>query len=293
MPVRPARGNARKLKSSHPDVNHVLHDFQSFMSSQDFQESQGCDDSVASLLRIASDSPKTKSEESPEPTEEEWLLECIQKPLSLATLLCRLFTKHDSCIIYTEDNWSSVSLFVTRWLRSHPKLIDLGPDEAWKAIAAIVNDWQSEKVKDWWGTFFHVSEEDAEVAIKGWWSKVASTPSSDPVEFAYLLADQRPIKFQPETLESRSSKYPVFLSFCYFLQRGRPKQEIFLPVEKLSALFKVTPKTISRYREWAVEDGHLKMVRASQPGSATEFTCDLGLISGKDFKSAAKRQKSK
>ena len=110
------------------------------------------------------------------------------------------------------------------------------------------------------------------------WDSVRYRLGETPLTNALAKAEEMPL--QP----NRASKHPGFLQrysrfigLAGWLQVTMGDRPILLPVERLAEILSVRPMTISRYREIAVKDGFLRVVRehAAVKGRATEFRFDV------------------
>lgn len=118
----------------------------------------------------------------------------------------------------------------------------------------------------------------ATVGPRGDQAKAATT--ADSLVYASILALNHPVELREEVTDRRSTRYKFFVSLCAYLQRGRGKNPIALPVERIGELLGVSPMTVSRYREWGEEDGYLTHTRAAvhgpgKKGRADEYIFDM------------------
>jgi hypothetical protein len=81
------------------------------------------------------------------------------------------------------------------------------------------------------------------------------------------------MKLDPACARLWTRGYEQFLSIAGWLQVGMGDRNILLPVHKLASLLEVDPRTIGRYRQWAIVDGFLVEVAEAQhdSGRATEY----------------------
>ena len=160
------------------------------------------------------------------------------------------------------EDFSPLWYFV-RALKGHPAFIWLEPPTAWlKLQQALGGDEKSDEV---WCQYSADDLETIQVAFLDSWAKV-QCPLGDPLNNAALLAHHLPMRLAPETAERRSHGYPRFVSMAGWLQVHAGCNPIFLPVERVGELLGVTPRTVSTYRQWAVEDGYLKRLTAPAKG---------------------------
>src|SRR5262249_25123370 len=94
----------------------------------------------------------------------------------------------------------------------------------------------------------------------------------------------KPLQPSDDEAARRTDGYARFVSIAGWLQVGMGNCPIMLPVEKLAHILEVTPMTVSRYRQWGIEDGYLKEVKPhtfhgkAKGGKATEFVFDVSLF---------------
>jgi hypothetical protein len=137
--------------------------------------------------------------------------------------------------------------------------------------------------EDAWRFYLKIDGENAEVEFVGVWEKVRYRPGQGPLDNALELAQLHPLSIREELVERRSAGYPKFVSLAGWLQVGMGVQPILLPVEKVGTILTVTPMTVSRYRQWAIEDYYLREVKAAafegkgRRGKAAEFVFNVGL----------------
>ena len=86
-----------------------------------------------------------------------------------------------------------------------------------------------------------------------------------------------PLLLLKEKAVKRPSSYPSFVSLAGWLQVVAGDTEIMLPCRDVAEVMGVTPMTVSRYRNWAIEDGYLVKVKdhtfrgKGASNEATEF----------------------
>jgi hypothetical protein len=171
-----------------------------------------------------------------------------------------------------------------RRCKAHPALWRLSPKAAFKRIEGIFRRWRRDRRKqgDDWLHWLGVGREDAEVDFLACWDKIRFLPGLDPLECAVELAGRKPLALKPEIEARRSAGYPRFVSVAGWLQVAMRDRPIQLPVEALAQHLRCEPMTISRYRQWAIEDSYLQLVKAHEfrgkgrPGRATEFRFAVG-----------------
>jgi hypothetical protein len=158
-----------------------------------------------------------------------------------------------------------------RLLRGHPDLRNKSGKEALAIVERRLRD-----LKRTWFSYGLRSNEDARVEFLDVWDKIRFVPGEPPLLLAFSKARRNPI-ILPKEFEKTES-YKDLLSTAYYLQKAvGDNRRILLPEEKLGELFDCSPMTISRYRDWAKEQGFLiektphSFDRESRKGKATEF----------------------
>jgi hypothetical protein len=164
----------------------------------------------------------------------------------------------------------------TRIARGHP----LFKKKSGREALQMVEHWLTERGLTWEG-FPDISEaEDARIEFLRLWEIIRFAPGETPLEVAFEKAKQIPVQLDKH--QQRTEGYRAFIGLCYWLQKIMgEKHRILLPCEKLAVILKCEPKTISRYRQFAVMDGFLQVKKShsynpnSGRGDATEFLFDL------------------
>lgn len=219
-----------------------------------------------------------------EPTPEEPdgpLLRLLHAGYPFRKYLAELLAENRVLLSGVSEEWHSPMLHLARWVRAHPDAIRKTAGEAWKDLDRLSAQYDDEPDAAW-KKLFGVNAETAEVEFRSWWDKVRSLPTADPVEYALQLADARPVTI-PGMGDTRSKLYPRFVAACYYLQKNVGNACIFVPTAKFCELLGVSKMTVSRYRDWAVEDGFLKEVapavhRRAGKGLATSYRCLVRLV---------------
>ena len=99
-------------------------------------------------------------------------------------------------------------------------------------------------------------EEDVAAAWASAWDRIRYLPGETLLDAALRDADNSPVVPPCE----RTPGYGRFLGLCAVLARLRG-EEISIGVERWAELLHVRPNTISIWRQWAVEDGVLQLIR--------------------------------
>ncbi len=165
---------------------------------------------------------------------------------------------------------------------------DLGPDAHQPArlftkIEASLKRWSAECKRtkeepphgftgDAWEEWFGISRDEAKTEFLTLWAKFRHPVGQSPLEAALMLARRQSLGLSPEvcqrrgieTARDRPDGYLLFVSLAGHLQTILGGQPIYLPQEVLAKLLRVSARTISSWRSWAVEDGYL--VQVSAPG---------------------------
>jgi hypothetical protein len=162
-----------------------------------------------------------------------------------------------------QDHWESELFHFVRLMKAHPALAGLPPADAFAAIEAALRRTHRLGVREVWGAIFGMEREDAQAEVLSCWEKVRWAPGQSPLVNALRLATERPLLLAKDVVERRSDGYPRFIGLAGWLQASVGDRDILLPTRDVAELLRVTPMTISRYRDWAVEDGYLKLVAPS------------------------------
>jgi len=102
-----------------------------------------------------------------------------------------------------------------------------------------------------------------------------------------LLISDELREFRPVEDSSQRDEhdYEFFISVAGHLQVIMGDRNILLPCREVSEQMKVSPRTVSRFQQWGVEDKFLVKVkehsfRSKGGGSAAEFRFDVSRYSG-------------
>lgn len=280
--VRPKGKPTGLPDASHQSVNHVFSGFSGFQGIQD-RHGPG-----ASPQAGVTEHPSGEAERQNPPAidkAEDPRVAALQGG-DLADMVSVVF---DGGLRAGAEVWESPMLDFVRWIRTHSATVKLQAKPAWLMVAQILRTpfWKNNTPDGWWQSRFYIDEEDAEIGFLHYWDKVRTAPNADSLDYAALMADLKPLTLLKSVAERRSSKYYRFVGLCAYLQRGAGKSRpIALPVERIGVALGVQPMSVSRYREWGLEDGylrfHAKGYRAvgNTPGRADEFIFDLKLFPG-------------
>jgi hypothetical protein len=145
--------------------------------------------------------------------------------------------------------------------KGHPCLLMASAADAWKAINTVVSQWVFPDKRRGW-EFFEVDAEDAEVEFINCWNRIRRPGRLPALSLALWRAKATPIRLSDAKGE-RSERYPNFVSFVYWLQKGEGDKNIYLPLRTIAKTLSVSGATVSRYIQWALEDGYLVKVAES------------------------------
>jgi hypothetical protein len=147
--------------------------------------------------------------------------------------------------------WWSPLWHVVRASKVHPSLQERDGFESWRAVRNIV------PLKFFLEADSRLAdEEDVAAAWASAWDRIRYLPGETLLDAALRDADNSPVVPPCE----RTPGYSRFLALCAVLARLRG-EEISIGVERWAELLHVRPNTISIWRQWAVEDGVLQLIR--------------------------------
>ena len=129
--------------------------------------------------------------------------------------------------------WKTSTWEFTRLCRTYPKLAGLTANQAYKCIPWDYTDYDGDEI------LMFVTE----------WDEVRVPTGKNPLLVALELSKQRPL-----ITDQRFKNYALFVSMCGYLQKQLGDNDIFLPVELLGHLIKVSPRIISNYRKIACKE---------------------------------------
>jgi len=114
------------------------------------------------------------------------------------------------------------------------------------------------------------------------WDRVRYDIGETPLSNAVLKAEKNPL--EPRRCTGRAdflARYAKFVSIAGWLQVTMGNRSILLPVDRLGELMSVKPMTITRYRQAAVSDGYLRVIKEHcyTRKTATEFRFDVSRFS--------------
>jgi hypothetical protein len=134
---------------------------------------------------------------------------------------------------------------------------------------------------DAWEEWFGISREECKTEFLTLWPKFRFPADQSPLDAAVLLARRTLLIPSDEVCERRfvdrgdpEVGYCFFISVCGHLQTMMGNRPIFLPQEPLAKLLRVQGRTVSRYRQWAVEDGMLKQTEPPGRRRAARYRFD-------------------
>lgn len=186
----------------------------------------------------------------------------------------------------TREAWESPLFHFTRLAKAHPDISKFAAADALEKIRdALLGQMRHHPAfeGDPFATAFGVSEDDAVPEFLDVWDKVRVIGGGSPLDAAYRMSQQETLGLSDEEHRRRgfAAKYVTFLSFAMHLQVIADSRPILLPVERVAKLLDVQPMTVSRYRQWAIQDGWLRIVHSHDTrGLATEFVFHLARIRG-------------
>lgn len=172
----------------------------------------------------------------------------------------QLHTQRDE----NEQAWQTPAWDFGRFAKAHPDLFDLNENEALHSVKSILGG-------EFWVKHLHMDVADGEMAFDNIWVSCRAVPGYDPVTVAIMEARKA-----AGSDDDGPMGYQNFLMVARSLQRQLNGSPFMLPCHKLAPLLNCKPMTISRYRQKAIRDGHLKIVkehsfRSAAKGEATEF----------------------
>jgi hypothetical protein len=135
---------------------------------------------------------------------------------------------------------------------------------------------------DPWEEWFGISREEAKTEWLSLWPKFRFPAGQTPLDAAVLLARRTALIPCDEVCDRRiidrknpTVGYCFFLSVCGHLQALVGDKPIFLPQELLAKALRVKGRTISRWRQWAVDDGMLRQTARPGRRRAAEYRFDV------------------
>jgi hypothetical protein len=170
------------------------------------------------------------------------------------------------------EDWQALFAFV-RLVRSYFNE-GVKAEDVFDKVAPIIH-----KLGDWQEYFAEATDDDeAFTLFVSTWGKVRYRADETPLTNAVAKAKAYPLG----TLRSqkrRVAKYDAFVSVAGWLQVSMGDRPIMLPCRAVAEALKTTPKMISIWRQWAIEDEFLIVVKAHRfnPGGksdATQFRFD-------------------
>ena len=154
----------------------------------------------------------------------------------------------------------------------------LNAKQAFQQADAVIRAWSRayRQSGDHWSRYFYLNRDDAEIKFLSAWQRIKFPPGSGPMELALSTATERQLVLRPAVMVLRPDSYAKFISLAGWLQVVVGDKPIILPCRRTADLLIVSPMSISRLREWAVEDGYLTFVkehafRSAGQSEATEF----------------------
>jgi hypothetical protein len=163
-----------------------------------------------------------------------------------------------------EQNWQTPAWDFGRFAKAHPDLLERDENEALRMVKSTIGS-------KFWEQHLDMDTADAEMAFDSIWVQCRAVPGYDPVTIAILEARKA-----AGDENGGPAGYAAFLKVARSLKTQLKDTPFMLPCHKLAPLLGCKPMTISRYRQKAIRDGHLKIVkehsyRSTAKGEATEF----------------------
>lgn len=149
-----------------------------------------------------------------------------------------------------------------RYLKTHQRM--RGPMGEWVSAEQAFGEVEAafKRIGATWEEHLIMNRDDAEAMFLDGWEKIAVVPGLHPLDAAWIALAGDQVVFKPGTLKRESMAYRSFLGVAYHLHRMLNGGPIILPTRgRLPQLLEVQPMTVSRFRQWAVEEGILTEVR--------------------------------
>jgi hypothetical protein len=165
------------------------------------------------------------------------------------------------------SDWEQFFQFVRLVQGYYPEGQD--PEPVFDKIAPVFRGWKG------WGTYFSDigSDEEAYTQFVHLWKKVRYRADETPLQNAEKKAMALPLG------TARGQKRPMpqynrFVSLAGWLQVSMGDRPIKLPCREVAEVLKSTPKMVSFWRQWAIEDEYLVKVKdhTYRPGGKGEAT---------------------
>jgi hypothetical protein len=175
-----------------------------------------------------------------------------------------------------DDPWETPLWAVAYVLKGQPDYRHLQGKE----ILQLFEQWLSSRELAWTGISEIDDAEEGQVEFLSTWKNVRLGAGYLPLQAALDIAEHRPLFFRSQCCPTTS--YQRVLNLAFRLQELVGAGNILLPCENTSTLLEVAKITVSRLRDFAMEDGYLKKVQAhyfnpSKRGEAraTEFRFNM------------------
>ncbi|HKD81220.1 MAG TPA: hypothetical protein VKH81_16105 [Candidatus Angelobacter sp.] len=170
--------------------------------------------------------------------------------------------------------WHIAMFHFVRRLKDHPQLHFLSADDALRKVLPYIEEWDDVAREE----HCVVSREEEFVRA---WKKVRFGESDNPLQKALELARAKPLKLCRKL--ARSDRYATLVSLAFHLQLLVGIDEVIqLPCELLAAVLGCSKNAVSTWREFAIEDGFLELVRqhafSATQRHATDFRFRLGRV---------------
>ena len=135
-----------------------------------------------------------------------------------------------------------------------------------------------------WPPSFGDEEIDGEEAYTEFvtlWDKVRYRPDETPLTNAAAKAKAYPLSTRRSTEKRRLPGYNRFVSLAGWLQVSMGDKPIMLPCRACAEVLKTTPRMVSLWRQWAIEDEFLVVIKShayhpNGKSEATVFRFDVG-----------------
>lgn len=164
-----------------------------------------------------------------------------------------------------EMDWKTPAWDFGRFAKTHPDLFDMDSGSALQRVKETIG-------AGFWSEHLGMEPVDAEMAFDAIWNSCKSIPGRDHLTAAISKAKVEVLGSAPDS----PAGYELFVAIARWLQELATDNSFQLPVHTLAARLECLPMTISRYRQKAIRDGLLRIVkphsyRSGGSNRATEF----------------------
>jgi Primase C terminal 1 (PriCT-1) len=172
------------------------------------------------------------------------------------------------------DGWMGAAFTFARYLKGHPRLRDLTPQEAADRVDEMLDELLPGSANPWVDLLGDADSAgnpcDPFEDFVHAWDHVKYPAGATALEMATRLAESHPLPMS-EYARPRWERYRRFVCICHWLQALQREGNIFLSVRKFGEILGTDKTTISHYRQRAEEDGYLIKVREHAGRMATEY----------------------